>query len=117
MNPGAALGFFAYRTTFFIIITLIVALIILCYYYYLPPYYKLTRIGLAFQLGGAAGNLVDRIRVGYVIDFLNISFFPPIFNLADTAIVIGGIIFIYSLWKEGKKAPLPEREAEEHAVD
>ncbi len=112
LNPGAALGLFAYKTIFFIVITVVVALIILYYYYHLPPYYKFTRIGLALQLGGAAGNLVDRIRVGYVIDFINISFFPPIFNIADIAIVLGGILFIYSLWKEGKKAPLFEGDAE-----
>ena len=59
LNPGAALGLFAYKTIFFIVITVVVALIILYYYYHLPPYYKFTRIGLALQLGGAAGNPVS----------------------------------------------------------
>lgn len=106
LNPGAVWGILAYRTTFFVAITLIVALVILYYNHCLPLYYKFTRIGLAFQLGGAVGNLIDRVRVGHVIDFLKISFYPPIFNLADTAIVIGGIIFIFSLWKESRRTRL-----------
>lgn len=106
LNPGAAWGILAHRTTFFVVITLIVALVILYYNHCLPACYKFTRIGLAFQLGGAVGNLVDRIRVGHVIDFLKISFYPPIFNLADAAIVIGGIIFIFSLWKESRRTRL-----------
>jgi len=57
------------------------------------------RLGLALQLAGAVGNLVDRIRMGYVVDFINLSFWPPVFNVADMAIVAGIIVFIYSFWK------------------
>lgn len=50
----------------------------------------LMGVGLALLLGGAAGNLIDRLRLGYVVDFIELSFIPfPIFNLADVAVVAG----------------------------
>jgi signal peptidase II len=53
-------------------------------------------------LGGAVGNLVDRLRFGYVVDFLDFRVFP-VFNVADTAIVTGvGLLFLYLLQSEGK---------------
>ncbi|MDF2521566.1 MAG: lipoprotein signal peptidase, partial [Clostridia bacterium] len=53
--------------------------------------YKLIGICLALIFGGAIGNLIDRIRLGYVIDFIHFRFFPPVFNIADSAIVVGAI--------------------------
>ena len=103
LNPGAAFGFFAYQTTMFIVITVFVIFFIILVNYKLPNYFFMMRTGLAFQLGGAAGNLVDRVRMGYVIDFLDLSFFPPIFNIADLAIVIGIFYFAISLWGEGRQ--------------
>ncbi|HOE57893.1 MAG TPA: signal peptidase II, partial [Bacillota bacterium] len=47
---------------------------------------------LSLILGGAIGNLIDRIRMGYVIDYLSFTIFPPVFNLADSAIVVGAIL-------------------------
>ena len=45
------------------------------------------------------GNLVDRLRGTYVIDFIDVTIFPPIFNLADTAIVIGIVLFLIGFWR------------------
>lgn len=98
-NPGAAFGMFPYRTVFFIIVTLIVMGMIVYYYRILPTGYTMLRLGLALQLGGALGNLIDRVRSVYVIDFIHVKFFPPIFNLADTAIVIGVAIFLFAFWR------------------
>ncbi len=103
LNPGAAFGFFAYQTNMFIIITVLVVVFIVFVNYKLPDYFFMMRTGLAFQLGGAVGNLVDRIRIGYVIDFIDFSIFPPIFNIADVAIVIGIFYFAVSLWGEGRQ--------------
>lgn len=52
---------------------------------------RLVRIGLGLVLGGAAGNLADRIRYGYVVDFLELPYWP-IFNVADACIVVGGVL-------------------------
>ncbi len=98
-NPGAAFGLFPYRTVFFIIVTLVVMGMIIYYYRVLPAGYTLLRLGLALQLGGALGNLIDRVRNVSVIDFIDIKFFPPIFNMADTAIVLGVIIFLFAFWR------------------
>lgn len=98
-NPGAAFGMLPYRTVFFIIVTILVIGFIIYYYRTLPPGFSLLRFGLALQLGGALGNLVDRLRGTYVIDFIDVTIFPPIFNLADTAIVIGIVLFLIGFWR------------------
>ncbi|VFU19113.1 Lipoprotein signal peptidase [anaerobic digester metagenome] len=98
-NPGAAFGLLPYRTIFFIAITLIVMVFMLIYYRALPKSFYIMRLGLALQLGGALGNLIDRLRYGQVIDFIDLQFFPPVFNLADSAIVIGVGMFIIAFWR------------------
>ncbi len=98
-NPGAAFGILPYRTSLFIIVTLVVVAFILYYLLHLPARYHLMRLGLALQLAGALGNLIDRVRIGYVIDFIQVSIWP-VFNLADAAIVVGIIFFIFSFWRK-----------------
>lgn len=98
-NPGAAFGLLPYRTIFFIAITLIVMVFMLIYYRALPKSFYIMRLGLALQLGGALGNLIDRLRYGQVIDFIDLQFLPPVFNLADSAIVIGVGMFIIAFWR------------------
>ncbi len=105
-NPGAAFGMFPYRTVFLIVIAVVVMLFIVYYYRTLPGGFGLLRIGLALQLGGALGNLIDRLRSSYVIDFIDFRIFPPVFNLADTAIVIGVGLFVIAFWR---LAPALER--------
>lgn len=99
-NPGAAFGMFPYQTAFFIAITLVVAVLILYYYRYLSEDHRWMRLGLSLQLGGALGNLIDRVTVAYVIDFINFIVWPPVFNLADAAIVLGIGIFLVAFWRD-----------------
>lgn len=99
-NPGAAFGMLPYRTAFFVAVTVVVSILIVCYYRYLSTDYRLLRLGLALQLGGALGNLVDRVGTSYVIDFFNLTFWPAVFNLADVAIVSGIGIFLVSFWRD-----------------
>jgi signal peptidase II len=87
-NYGAAFGILAHRTGFFVLVTLAVALLILAYLRHLPVGHHLLRTALALQFGGALGNLADRVRFGYVIDFFDFRVWP-VFNVADMAIVIG----------------------------
>lgn len=95
-NPGAAFGLLAYRTTFFIWVTLAVVLLILVFYRRLPGEKRLLRFALALQLGGALGNLLDRLRTGFVVDFLDFRVWP-VFNLADSAIVVGMILLAWEI--------------------
>lgn len=99
-NPGAAFGMFPYQTTFLIAVTLVVTALIVYYYRFLSDNHKWLRFSLALQLGGAVGNLIDRIREGYVVDFISFSIWPPVFNLADSAIVIGIGIFLIAFWSD-----------------
>jgi signal peptidase II len=98
-NPGAAFGLLPYRTIFFIVVTLLVMGMIIYYYRVLPAGYWLLRLGLALQLGGAIGNFIDRVRHSSVVDFIDVKFFPPVFNLADTAIVLGVVLFLFAFWR------------------
>lgn len=98
-NSGAAFGMFPDQGEFFIIIAVVVALAIVLYYRYLPTGNWLVRLSLGLQLGGAIGNLLDRIRFGHVVDFVDIGFWP-IFNVADLAIVTGVGILAYCLWHD-----------------
>jgi signal peptidase II len=92
-NTGAAFGLFPDQGVFFIVIAVLVITAILFYYRHLPSGYAVARVALGLQLGGALGNLSDRLRQGYVVDFVDLNFWPlhnwPVFNLADSAIVVG----------------------------
>jgi signal peptidase II len=98
-NPGAAFGMLPYRTAFLVSVTLLVMAVIIYYYRTLPPGFAMMRFAMALQLGGALGNLIDRVRTSYVIDFIDFQVFPPVFNLADTAIVCGVILFLVAFWR------------------
>lgn len=98
-NYGAAFGILKNKKLFFIIVTLIV--IILISLFLVKYYYKLNifmRIGLGLLLGGAIGNFIDRVRFGYVVDFISVRLFNsydfPVFNIADMSIVCGTIIIL-----------------------
>ncbi|NLA12371.1 MAG: signal peptidase II [Firmicutes bacterium] len=98
-NPGAAFGMLPHRTLFLIIVTLLVAGFIIYLYQAVPAGYTALRVGLALQVGGALGNLIDRVRNVSVVDFIDVKFFPPVFNVADIAVVIGVLIFIIAFWR------------------
>ncbi len=101
-NPGAAFGMFPYQTAFFITVTVVVTALIVYYYQVLSNDHRWLRFGLSLQLGGALGNLVDRVRGGYVVDFINFTIWPPVFNLADSAIVIGIGIFLIAFLRDNE---------------
>ncbi len=104
-NPGAAFGLLAYRTSFFIVITILVTVVILVIYRKVSPRKRLLRFGLGLQLGGALGNLIDRIHSGLVVDFLDFRVWP-VFNFADVAIVLGVFLLAFELLRhseEGKE--------------
>lgn len=91
-NFGIAFGMFKNKTWFFIIMTSIIAVMILYFIIRLKGKSLPVTVCLSLILGGAIGNLIDRVRFGYVIDYLHFSFFPPVFNLADSAIVVGAFL-------------------------
>lgn len=112
-NTGAAFGIFPAGSAFFTIMALIVSLAIIYYNFTLPAGSRMLRLALGLQLGGAIGNLLDRLRLGYVTDFLD--FGPwPVFNLADTSIVAGVMLLGWLMFQEQRQEieKARQREAE-----
>ena len=100
-NTGAAFGLFQDQSFVLTIIALIGIVAILFYTFYIYrrfPYLEswLSRIALGLILGGTVGNLIDRLRLGRVTDFIDIGIWPA-FNIADPALTVGTIILAYSL--------------------
>lgn len=90
-NGGMAFGLLKNQRLFFIISTSIIAIVILYFVFKMYKKHMFAAICLSMIFGGAIGNLIDRIRFGYVIDFIHFRFFPPVFNIADSAVVLGAI--------------------------
>ncbi|MGO1369535.1 MAG: signal peptidase II [Senegalia sp. (in: firmicutes)] len=96
-NYGAAFGILNSQRTFFLIITVIIVCGII---FYIKKYNntKLMNYSLVMIIGGAIGNFIDRLRIEYVIDFIDINFGNiydfPVFNIADSFIVIGTILLV-----------------------
>jgi len=99
-NTGAAFGLFGGMNTVFIVLALVVVGAILVIHRQLAGQSALLRAALTLQLGGATGNLIDRVTVGYVTDFVNFRWWP-IWNIADACILIGTVLLaIYALFLE-----------------
>jgi signal peptidase II len=106
-NSGAAFGLFPQLGLVFTFVALAVSLVIVAYYRSIPAGQWLVRVSLGLQLGGAIGNLIDRLRFGYVTDMLYVRFWP-VFNIADSAIVCGvGLLMLHML----RNSPKPEAAA------
>ena len=98
-NRGIAFGMFQGAGQFVGWITIIVIFGMFIYLTRLPKEEKFVRIGLALLIGGALGNMVDRIRVGQVLDFLETPLWPSVFNVADIAINVGMVfVLIGTIW-------------------
>ena len=112
-NTGAAFGLFAnapkiYRLVFFISVSVVAVAIIIAFYRKLSPGDRLAALALGLILGGAVGNLIDRIFRHEVVDFLHFRLWRnyswPDFNVADSAIVIGvGLLVLELLASEGER--------------
>lgn len=101
-NMGAAFGIGQGFGNIFLFIAIIVTAIIIYTYRQLPDGSWVVRIAMGFMLGGALGNAVDRIRLGYVVDFLNLHGWP-IFNIADSSIVVGVVLWLLIAWWEERQ--------------
>lgn len=93
-NPGAAFGLGQELGSVFVLTAFLAVVLIVFYFRRLAAQSALLRLALALQLGGAVGNLVDRLRFGAVTDFVNLGWFP-VFNVADAAITVGSILLAY----------------------
>ncbi|UCD57442.1 MAG: signal peptidase II [Candidatus Hydrogenedentota bacterium] len=97
-NSGIAFGLFPGLPDVFMVITLISMLFVIYFYLTSESRGTLLTLGCAFILGGAMGNLLDRFRFGYVVDFVNFSFWPA-FNVADASVSIGVALLLTSFFR------------------
>ena len=98
LNPGAAFGMLEHQRWFFILVALAAVLLGAAFYKKLQQESFLMRSGAGLLLGGAVGNLADRIQSGLVVDFLDFRIWP-VFNIADIAICAGAGILIFDIWQ------------------
>ena len=97
-NRGAAFGILQDKRIFFIISTIILVAFIVYLIFLNKKVTHATKLTLSLILSGAVGNFMDRVRLGYVIDFIDVRFGDfydfPVFNIADSCLVVGTIILV-----------------------
>lgn len=96
-NSGAAFGMFQKGGLVFTVLAFIVIAAILYYYPQVEVSDWSLRLAMGLQLGGAAGNLIDRLTMGKVTDFISVGTFP-VFNVADSSISIGVVVLLLGVW-------------------
>jgi signal peptidase II len=112
-NRGAAFSFLSrasWRLPFFISISLIASIVILIAYRRLRDDQRLAQVSLAMIFSGAVGNLIDRVRLGEVIDFLDAHWYQyhwPAFNVADSMICVGVFLLALDMLAEDKRQKRP----------
>jgi signal peptidase II len=123
-NRGAAFGILSdwdlpYQTVLLATLSLGALLAIAVYFVRLPATARLPRVGLALVLGGAVGNLLDRLRLGYVVDFVHVywrSYQWPDFNVADSAITVGVTLLVLDILRSPGHSPADAKPGIESAA-
>lgn len=116
-NPGAAFGFLAdasppFRAIFFVAVTVLAIILVVHYIWKSRADEPFLTFALSLILSGAVGNLIDRVRLGEVIDFLDVyigSTHWPAFNVADSAISVGAVILFIELTRRGREGQTDSR--------
>lgn len=106
-NTGAAFGILGEQRWIFIVVSAIMIVLLTLFLARAKGYHKLVYISAALILGGGVGNMVDRLSLGYVIDYIDFCAFPSlwrwVFNAADTAVCVGaGLFIVYLLFLDSK---------------
>jgi signal peptidase II len=98
-NRGAAFGMLQNQRVFFIVATIILSLVLIYMIWFSKRITKPAKLTLSLVFGGAIGNFIDRLRLGYVVDFIDVRFGSvynfPVFNIADSCLVVGITILIF----------------------
>ncbi len=111
-NTGAAFGMFQGGNAVLIGLTVAITLAILIYYQTLPEGHLFQRICLGLMVGGSIGNLIDRLTLGYVVDFVAVGRFP-VFNLADSCVTVSVILLLISMIVEERKTQSSPKSTDE----
>ncbi len=119
-NPGAGFGIFADYTGLLSVLSALVALALIGYVLVKKPQNAWLLTALTFLCGGAIGNLIDRVRLGYVVDFLDFTLIDfPVFNVADCFVTVGAVLLaIYIVFfSEDKESVKKEKHAPEEMAE
>ncbi len=109
-NTGAAFGMLRGYPQIFTVISVIAVAAISCLIILrVSPFFRIEIVGLSMLLGGTIGNLIDRLRFGYVVDFIDLRVWP-VFNLADSCITVGALVLGAALFfsERGRQVPVSE---------
>jgi len=104
-NTGVAFGMFRDSNLFFIVFGAALGAVPLYLRRQKEQHGRPARFGLALVLGGALGNIYDRLAYGFVVDYFDFSFFPAIFNVADAGITVGAVLLALGVKDEPKTKP------------
>lgn len=110
-NTGVAFGMFQGRGLIFTILAFVVIGLIYYFYAQVPAKDWPLRIAMILQVGGAAGNLVDRLQFGQVTDFISVGNFA-VFNVADSAITVGVFVLLLGVWLQDQAEKKLKQETE-----
>lgn len=102
-NKGAAFGIFQEGSMVFTVLAFIVSAAIIYYYPQVSQKDWPLRLAMSMQLGGAIGNLIDRLTIGHVTDFISVGTFP-VFNIADSSISVGCVVLLLGVWWQERLA-------------
>ena len=91
-NRGAAFGILQNRIWFFVVLTVLISAAVIFLWFRYRHHTVWSRLGAVLNLSGGIGNLIDRLVLGFVVDYIHVSFFPPVFNFADCCVVIGTVL-------------------------
>lgn len=115
-NTGVAFSFFSASdgssTPYLLLASAIIIALLLMWLFTTPRSQKCLSIGLSFIIGGAIGNVIDRARLGYVIDFLDLywqNWHWPTFNVADSFISIGAFLAFIAVWRQDQTNNIKEQ--------
>lgn len=110
-NTGAAFGMLPDHTELLAALSIIIVAACGFLMWRESKVHPLTACGIAFVVGGAVGNMIDRIRLGYVVDFIAVGIWPT-FNIADSAITIGIVLLVWSVIRDERAVRKEQREYE-----
>ena len=119
-NYGAAFGMLQNKTLFFLLLTGMAMAAFVVFLFGYKKHTPLTYAICTLIIAGGLGNMIDRALQSYVVDFIHVLFFPPVFNFADCCAVIGtGLVFVYALFfmDKEKAAVSADKTAEEQAQE
>jgi len=115
-NSGAAFGMFQNGNLVFMSLAILVVIAIIYYFPQVEAEDWTLKVAMGLQLAGAAGNLIDRLMMGKVTDFISVGSFP-VFNVADSSITIGVIVLLLGVWWKEMQERKAARESHQSSED